>query len=238
MWRTLLTTSLIGPVPLFFGRPIQTGDRDTAVISYGLWQRWFSDDREIVGKALVLDGQVYTITLLVRSSNPNVALIKSLNDALGALDRTAFIETRTMRSSLAFALLPSRAGAIITGSVGVLGVTLAAIGLYGVLLFAVTQRTKEIGLRIALGATGRQIIRMVLGESLLLCALGLALGLGVAIFAARPLSMFFVPGLNPGDPPSFIFVAGAMLGICLAATLPPVVRALRVDPMIALRHEN
>jgi putative ABC transport system permease protein len=101
----------------------------------------------------------------------------------------------------------------------------------------VTQRTKEIGLRIALGATGHTI-RMVLAESLLLCALGLALGLGIAIFAARPLSMFFVPDLNPGDPPSFIFVAGAMLGICLAATLPPVVRALRVDPMTALRHEN
>jgi predicted permease len=177
------------------------------------------------------------LQFLVRASNPDVALIKSLDHTLGAIDRTAFIETKTMRSSLAFALLSSRAGAIITGSVGVLGVTLAAIGLYGVLLYAVSQRTKEIGLRMALGATGRHIIRSVVGESLLLCVLGLALGLGIAIFAARPLSMFFVPGLTPGDPPSFILVGGAMLAIGLAATLPPVLSALRVDPMIALRHD-
>jgi putative ABC transport system permease protein len=173
----------------------------------------------------------------VRASNRDIALVKLLNHTLGALDPTAFIETKTMRSSLEFALLPSRAGAIITGSVGVLGVTLAAIGLYGLLLYAVSQRTKEIGLRMALGATMSDIIRTVLGESLVLCALGLALGLGIAVFAARPLSMFFVPGLTPGDPPSFILVGGILLAICLAATLPPVLNALRVDPMIALRHE-
>jgi predicted permease len=177
------------------------------------------------------------IQFLVRASNRDIALVKLLNHTLGALDPTAFIETKTMRSSLEFALLPSRAGAIITGSVGVLGVTLAAIGLYGLLLYAVSQRTKEIGLRMALGATMSDIIRTVLGESLVLCALGLALGLGIAVFAARPLSMFFVPGLTPGDPPSFILVGGILLAICLAATLPPVLNALRVDPMIALRHE-
>lgn len=177
------------------------------------------------------------LQLLVRTSKGDAALIKSLDHALGAIDPTAFIDTRTMRSSLAFALLPSRAGAIITGSVGVLGVTLAAIGLYGVLLYTVSQRTKEIGLRMALGATGRDIVRTVVGESLVLCILGLALGLGIAIFAARPLSIFFVPGLTAGDPPSFILVCGLMVFICLAATLPPVMIALHVDPMIALRHE-
>lgn len=177
------------------------------------------------------------IQFLVRTPNRNASLIESLNHTVGAIDPTAFVETKTMRSSLAFALLPSRAGAIITGSVGVLGVTLAAIGLYGVLLYAVSQRTKEIGLRMALGATARDIIGTVLGESLVLCAVGSALGLGIAIFAARPLSMFLVPGLTPGDPPSFILVGGAMLVICLAATLPPMLSALRVDPMIALRHE-
>lgn len=177
------------------------------------------------------------IHFLIRTSGRDLSIIKSLNHTVGAIDPTAFIETRTMRSSLAFALLPSRAGAIITGSVGVLGVALAAVGLYGVLLYGVSQRTKEIGLRMALGATGRDIIRTVVGESLVLSAIGLALGLGIAVFATRPLSMFFVPGLNPGDAPSFILVAGAMVAICLAATLPPVLRALRVDPIIALRHE-
>lgn len=177
------------------------------------------------------------LQLLVRASHPDVAMIKSLNQTLGAIDHTAFIETKTMRSSLAFALLPSRAGAIITGSVGVLGVTLAAIGLYGVLLYAVSRRTKEIGLRMALGATGRDIILTILSQSLVLCALGLAIGIGIGIFAARPLSMFFVPGLTPRDPTSLILVSGVMLAICLAATLPPVLSALHVDPMIALRHE-
>jgi predicted permease len=174
--------------------------------------------------------------LLRTSSNPS-ALIKPLNDALGVVDPTAAIETKTMRSSLAFALLPSRAGAIITGSIGALGVALAAIGLFGLLLYSTTRRTKEIGLRMALGATRQNITGMVVGQSLVLCGMGLAVGLVIAAFAARPLGIFLVPGLSPHDPASFAIVCVVLLAVSFLATLVPLARALSIDPMAALRHE-
>jgi ABC-type antimicrobial peptide transport system permease subunit len=173
---------------------------------------------------------------MVRAAQPQ-PLIQSLNYATSAADRTAFVETQTMRSTLRFALLPSRIGAAITGSVGLLGVSLAAIGLYGLLLYSISRRTKEIGLRMALGASRSDVIFMVMRESLTLCVSGLTIGLGLAAFATRPLAMFLVPGLSPRDPLSFIFVALVMSAIALAATLPPLLHALRIDPMIALRYE-
>jgi predicted permease len=181
-----------------------------------------------------LPGEVH---FLVRASNYPSALIKPVNDALGDVDPTAAIETKTMRSSLAFALLPSRAGAIITGSIGALGVALAAIGLFGLLLYATTARTKEIGLRMALGGTRRNITRMIVGRSLVFCGMGLAVGLLIAAFAARPLGVFLVPGLSPHDPASFAIVCAVLLAVSLLATLVPLARALSIDPMMALRHE-
>lgn len=185
----------------------------------------------------LLSGLPNDVHFLVRTSNNPSALIKPLNDALGAVDPTAAIETKTMRTSLAFSLLPSRAGAIITGSIGALGVALAAIGLFGLLLYATTCRTKEIGLRMALGGTRRNITRMIVGQSLVLCGMGLAVGLVIAAFAARPLGIFLVPGLSPHDPASFAIVCVVLLAVSLLATLVPLARALSIDPMMALRHE-
>ena len=135
-----------------------------------------------------------------------------------------------MRNALGFALLPSRIGAALLGSAALLGLALASIGLYGVLAYSVTRRTPEIGLRIALGADGRAVLRMVLRESA-------ALGLGVAAFATRPLAMFLVPELSPTDPPTFLGVVGVLSVVAVAATLAPALRAIRVDPMTALRTE-
>jgi predicted permease len=176
------------------------------------------------------------IHFMVRAAQPHL-LIQPLNYAISARDQTAFVETQTMRSALSFALLPSRIGAVITGSVGLLGVSLAAIGLYGLLLYSISRRTKEIGLRMALGASRSDVIRMVMRESLMLCVCGLTIGLGLAAFATRPLATFLVPELSPRDPLSFILVALVMSAIAVAATLPPLLHALRIDPMIALRHE-
>ncbi len=186
---------------------------------------------------VLLSGLPGDVHFLVRTSNHPSALIKSLNDALGAVDPTAAIETKTMRASLAFALLPSRAGAIITGCIGALGVALAAIGLFGLLLYATACRTKEIGLRMALGGTRRNITRMIVGQSLMHCGIGLAVGLVIAAFAARPLGIFLVPGLSPHDPVSFAIVCVVLLAVSLLATLVPLARALSIDPMMALRHE-
>ncbi len=174
--------------------------------------------------------------LLVRSSRPE-GLVRAIARTLGALDPSAAIEVKPMRNALGFALLPSRIGAALLGSAALVGLALAAIGLYGVLAYSVTRRTPEIGLRMALGADGKAVLIMVLRESGRLVGWGVAVGLGVAVFAVRPLAMFLVSELSPTDPLTFLGVIGVLAAVAVAATLAPALRAIRVDPMTALRSE-
>ena len=174
--------------------------------------------------------------LLVRSSRPG-GLVHEIAQRLGALDRSAAIEVKPMRSALAFALLPSRIGAALLGSAALIGLALASIGLYGVLAYSVTRRTSEIGLRMALGADGRAVLKMVLRESGVLVGSGVAIGLAIAVFATRPLAMFLVSDLRPTDPVTWLGVIGVLAAVAVAATLAPALRAIRIDPLTALRSE-
>jgi predicted permease len=173
---------------------------------------------------------------VIRAQRPR-DVVKEIAQTLGRLDSSAAIEVKPMSDALGFAFLPSRAGAALLGSMGLLGLALASIGLYGVLAYAVSRRIREIGLRIALGADSRAIVRMVLWQSLSLAITGVVIGLGIAAFATRPLAMFLVPDLSPTDPATFLGVAAVLLAVALAATLGPALRAVRVDPMTALRYE-
>ena len=174
---------------------------------------------------------------LVRVSGRPQSLSAGIGAALGKLDPTAAIEARPMSQALTFALLPSRVGAVLLGATGLLGLALASVGLYGVLLYSVSRRTREIGLRVALGATPGAVIGMVVCQSLALVGAGLGVGLALAIFAVQPLAMFLVPGVRPADAVSFAAVAAILCGVALCATLAPAMRALRIDPLAALRHE-
>jgi len=177
-----------------------------------------------------------TPQLLVRASRPE-GLVREIARRLGVLDPSAAIEVKPMRNALGFALLPSRVGAALLGSAALLGLALASIGLYGVLAYSVTRRTPEIGLRMALGADGPAVLRMVLRESGTLVGLGVAVGLGLAVFAVRPLAVFLVSELSPTDPMTFVGVLGVLAAVAVGATLAPAMRAIRVDPMTALRSE-
>ena len=174
---------------------------------------------------------------LVRAAGGPQPLVGPIDALLWRLDPTAAVETKPMSQALVFALLPSRFGAAILGSVGVLGLVLAAIGLYGVLLYSVTRRIREIGLRMALGATSRDVLLMVLRQSVGLAAVGIAIGIALAIFAVRPLAAFLTPEVHPTDPSTFVLVGALLLAVAVAATVAPALRALRVDPMTALRYE-
>jgi putative ABC transport system permease protein len=123
------------------------------------------------------------------------------------------------------------------GAMGVLGLMLAAIGLYGVLLFSVSRRTREIGLRVALGATPSDVLRIVCRQSLALAGGGILAGLALAFFVMQPLAMFLVPGLSTLDPTAVFAVIGVLFATAVLASLAPAARALRVDPMTALRYE-
>ena len=185
----------------------------------------------------VADLQRPVLNFMIRTLGNPAGLVKSVTATLGELDSTAAIETKPMTQALGFALLPSRAGAAMLGAMGMLGLALASIGLYGVLLYSVSRRTREIGLRVALGATSGQVLRIVVRHSFALIGIGTAAGLALAFLAMQPLAMFLVPGVSPSDPTAFLAVIGVLAIVGLVATLAPALRALRIDPMTALRYE-
>jgi putative ABC transport system permease protein len=177
------------------------------------------------------------IQFVLRSATPPVTQLAAVRRVLRQVEPGAGIEVSSMYSSIVLAFLPSQVGAVLMGSVGGLGLLLAAIGLYGVTAYSVARRTREIGVRIAIGATRSNIARMVLMESAKLLLSGSAVGLLIALFVTKPLAMFFVPGLGSGDPLSLASVVLVLAATGSIAALGPVLRAIRVDPVISLRYE-
>jgi predicted permease len=175
--------------------------------------------------------------VLIRTGTDPETLRRGINSKLTALDESASVEVKTMNRALGLALLPSRAGAGLLGAIGMLGLILASLGLYGVLVYSVSRRTREIGVRVAIGARPADIFRMVFAESAWLVGLGIAIGVFIALFVTKPLAMFLVPGLTPADPFTYAIVIAVLALAGILASLLPTVRALRVDPMIALRYE-
>jgi len=181
--------------------------------------------------------ELANLHFLIRARLDPASLVPAVNRVLIALDHTAALETKPMSRALAFAMLPSRVGAALLGSIGLLGLALASIGLYGALAYAVSRRIREIGLRVALGAAPASVLGLVMRQSAELAAIGLGVGLAIAALAVRPLAVFLVPEVRPQDPANFLAVAGILAVVAMAATAAPALRALRVDPLTALRHE-
>jgi ABC-type antimicrobial peptide transport system permease subunit len=133
-------------------------------------------------------------------------------------------------------LLPQRIAASVAGTLGLVGLLLAAIGIYGVTSYAVARRTREIGIRMALGADSGRVLGLVLRQGAALTAIGSLIGLAIAAAAARALEslLFGVPGL---DPLTFTGTAALFALVALAATAMPARRAASIDPMRALRQD-
>jgi putative ABC transport system permease protein len=124
----------------------------------------------------------------------------------------------------------------IFGTTGVVGLLLAAVGVYGVLSYSVSQRTQEIGIRVALGAHRGDVVRLVLGQALLLAGMGVVIGLVMAAFG-MPLTRQLLYNVSPFDPLSFSLVSAFLVLVALMASYLPARHAARVDPVIALRGE-
>jgi predicted permease len=177
------------------------------------------------------------ITLHVRTTGDPKRLLTAVRREVSIVAPTWMIERpRTLEENMGASLLPQRIAAGILATFGVVVLLLAAVGLYGVVAFAVAQRTREIGIRVALGAQSTEVLRMMLRQGMTLAGLGLLVGLPLAIVAAKLVSGFL---LGAGSTDAFVFVvAAATLAIVtLVASYVPARRASRVDPMEALRSQ-
>ncbi len=174
---------------------------------------------------------------LVRTEGPPAAAAAGARRELRALDSTLpTFDVRTMDEVRRYTTWTQRLWASLFGSFGTLALVLAAVGVYGVMAYTVSQRTREIGIRMALGARGGDIVRRVVGEGALLAGGGVALGMIGALGAAR-LMRGVLYGVAPLDPFTFLFIPLLLAGVALLASWLPARRASRVDPMVALRAE-
>jgi putative ABC transport system permease protein len=158
--------------------------------------------------------------------------IRSVNPDLPVYDVRSM--RRTMDGGNGFFLL--KMGAMFGGALGLLGLVLALVGIYGVVSYAASLRTQEIGVRMALGAQPRDILRLVVGHGLVLVAIGITIGL-VAAFGVSSLLGSLLFGISARDPFTYVAVAVLLGVMALAASYVPAFRATRVDPMLALRQE-
>jgi ABC-type antimicrobial peptide transport system permease subunit len=174
---------------------------------------------------------------LVRTSVSPEAAIRAIEQQVRAVDRDQPIsDVKTMDQQRDAALAPERFQLILLGSLALIAIFLAAAGVYGTMSYLVTRRTREIGIRMAMGARQADVLRMVLGETAILVLLAIAAGLGGAWALTRYIrSMLY--GVTELDPTTFALTSVLLAIIVLMASLGPVRRAACVDPITALRDE-
>ncbi|MBO0800714.1 MAG: FtsX-like permease family protein, partial [Blastocatellia bacterium] len=182
-------------------------------------------------------GNGLTLSLVVRTPNEPHSMIAAIRREFGQLDRNLPIfNVKTMEEHMDFPLFPARVAAALLGSFGLLAMLISAIGLFGVMSCAVSQRTQEIGIRIAVGARPWNILRLITAEGLKLTLMGLALGLAAAFMLTRALSPFLY-GISAVDPLTFVSISLLLSCVAMLAGWLPAKRAMRVDPLIALRRD-
>ena len=174
--------------------------------------------------------------ILKAQSNP-AALAAPLKQAVASIDRTVPVSgMRLLSDIVADSIEQPRFFAVLAVCFAVLALVLAAIGIYGVMSYVVSQRTTEIGVRMALGASQREVFRLVIGDGLRITAIGVAIGVVGSVLMARWLTSLLFE-VTPGDPLTLVMTAALLLLVAAAACYLPARRATRVDPMVALRAE-
>jgi putative ABC transport system permease protein len=174
----------------------------------------------------------------VRTTAAPETMIPEIERAIQSLaPQLPVFDVETMRQALYTlnGLLVYRIGAALAAVLGVLGLILAIVGVYGVVSYAASQKTHEIGVRMALGAQPTDILKMVFGEGLFIVAIGLGVGIALALAAAQVVGKFLT--VSAMDPVTYVAVSAILTIVALAACYIPARRAMRVDPMVALRYE-
>jgi predicted permease len=176
-------------------------------------------------------------TIVARTAGDPSAAVNALRKEVQGIDPALpLFAVKTLKEHMNMPLFPARMAAIVLGSFGVMALVLAAIGIYGVMSYVVAGRIREIGIRMALGASRRDVLKLIVGQGMTLAVIGLAAGLALAFLAARMLTTLLY-GISASDPLTYFGVALLLAVVAFLACYIPARRATRVDPMIALRYE-
>jgi len=176
-------------------------------------------------------------TILVRGRGNADALLAQVRRELVALEgNILFLDNQTMDAQVSATLYPMRIGATLLSGAGLIAMTLAAIGLYGVIAYSVARRTREIGIRVALGAARTNVLSLIMRQGLTVAAAGLVLGCALAFLAARSLAGILY-GVSATDPVAWVSAASVLLAVASLANVLPAARAARVQPTVALRAD-
>ena len=192
--------------------------------------------RPLLYLPLLQDYRSDMILVARTSMNPEQAF-HGLQTVVSSLDSgVPMFNFKTLEQHIGLSLYLERMAATLLSIFGLLALSLAALGLYGVMAYSVNQRTRELGIRISIGAKQRDVLKLVLGQTLVLAAVGIAGGLVTAIAVTR-FAASLLYGISPADPATFTLIAALLLLVSLAAGYFPARRATRIDPTIALRSE-
>ncbi len=175
--------------------------------------------------------------LVVRTTVTPLSLATSVRNAIWAVNKDQTVANiDSMEHIVAGAVARQRFSMVLLGVFASLALVLAAVGIYGVMSYSVAQRTREIGIRMALGAQRRDVLRMTVGQGLKLVGIGVGLGLLAAVILTRVMSSLLF-GISATDPLTFLSISCVLIGVAMLASLIPALRATRIDPMLALRYE-
>ena len=206
------------------------------VVADGKYNSLGEEQQPAVFRPLLRD-YTTSVTLVARANSDPRLVLSSLRREVQVLDpNMPLYNVETLNEHMGVPLFPARVAATVLGSFGILALLLAVIGIYGVMSYVVAGRIREIGLRVALGAKRRDVLRLIVGQGMFLAVIGLTIGLMIAFAAARLLSSWLY-GVSATDPVTFLAIAILLFVVAGLACFIPAHRATKVDPLVALRYE-
>jgi predicted permease len=221
------------------GKRMRRGSMELAVIGVARDGKYRSLSEQPLPFFYLSLAQYYRdgMSVHVQAHGDPAAMINAIRRTVQSMDNDLpLFDVKTMKEHLGLALLPSRVAAWLLGLFGALALVLALVGIYGVTSYAVSRRTREVGIRMALGARMTDVLAMILRQGMTVVLIGLLFGVGAAISLTR-FATSLLYGVSPTDPRTFAGVALLLAAGGLAATFAPAVRAARIQPVNALRHE-
>ncbi len=177
------------------------------------------------------------LKLHVRATGNSPGIVAAIRSEVQALDpNLPLFDVQALTEGMRFSLIPMQLAGVLSGVSGFLALLLATVGIYGVVAYGVEQRTREIGIRVALGAQARDVLKLVVRQGMRLVFIGVTIGLAGSFALTRLVSNLLI-GISTTDPVTFVLVTTLLAGVALLACYIPARRATKVDPMTALRHE-